>query len=274
MPKKSTQKITIGCDPELIIFDKKTRVRADAILHRAEIFGCDGHSSTAELRPAAHNDTREVLNNIASLLMWFKETFPEYSLIAGAHVDGEPIGGHIHIGGTLYPELNDRLDKVFYALNILVEPEEQTKKRSSVGSYGQRKEFRRKPWGIEFRTPLSWLLSPYHALAYLGLAKLIVQYRDLDINKIYEEAARKKLKPGTSRTTSDVNKAIMTVFMRDVLEQFSTKAEEYDNTEEIIDIVECVQTVLTKTFDEFKWEENILEYWFQESDTLKIKIQE
>jgi len=257
----NTKHITMGCDPELIIFDGESKIRADAILYRSEKFGCDGHSSTAELRPDASSDTREVVSNIGSLLLGFKETFPEYSLKAGGIIGGESIGGHIHIGGGLYPELQSKLDIVFEALSHVFEPRAQVEQRRR-GSYGRRKEFRRKSWGIEFRTPISWMLSPFHSLLYLGTAKLLTQCRDLDIDTIWKD-----LRGTSDSMTLTRGKALL----QEVFAYFSAHANEYINEDEIIDIVDSFQ-YLIENGASFSWDNNILDYWLTPSDVLTIEI--
>jgi len=84
-----------------------------------------------------------------------------------------PIGGHIHISTTPTTEVIDAMDTVLYSLSNCIDDRGQRKKREKSG-YGKRKAYRRKNYGLEFRTPGSWLLSPSTTLVTLTLAKLAV----------------------------------------------------------------------------------------------------
>jgi hypothetical protein len=169
---ETIKNIKWGADPELSITTPDgVFVPASDILFRDEQFGCDGHAATAELRPTAHQDTREVLNSVGTILYWFSQEFPGYQLYAGAIAKNKSIGGHIHIGGYRGDMPNEVIN-IFEILSIAIEPRTAVIKRRS--GYGQPEDQRQQPHGMEFRAPLSWLLSPAHVLAYIGLFKLLM----------------------------------------------------------------------------------------------------
>jgi hypothetical protein len=106
--------LTIGSDPELQLVSPLTgeRVSANSFIHGDTLsipFGCDGHSSTAELRPGIANDPIEHARQIKNLLLnhakqaSYQDVFRLNFFCSDFD---ESIGGHIHLGHPLiaYPE--------------------------------------------------------------------------------------------------------------------------------------------------------------------------
>jgi len=167
--------ITIGCDPEFACRLNKKSISASQLFYGDDDFGCDGYSQTAEIRPGYSKDPLEVVIRIQKLIKWAKEQHPSLQLFAGHHCDSSTLGGHIHFGGGIvrYHQnnlLKPNVECLCEAFQSFIEPKDQLRKRTQQG-YGQRKAWRNQPWGIEYRSPLSWNVSPTIALAYLSLAK-------------------------------------------------------------------------------------------------------
>jgi hypothetical protein len=143
----------------------------------------DGSGRPFEVRPDPSNDPMEVVENIANI---FREAVSDeprlasYNWIAGADPRGWPTGGHIHFGimqpnGRFMvepPKACARLDNHLGAILALIEGPEGSLRRSH--NYGLPGDYRIQQWGFEYRTPASWLTSPYVAAACLCLAKAIV----------------------------------------------------------------------------------------------------
>ncbi|RLG20068.1 hypothetical protein DRN74_06065, partial [Candidatus Micrarchaeota archaeon] len=101
-----TKSFTIGSDPEFIIYTGDGQfVEADTVLSQYGRVGCDGHSSTGELRPDPGENPLEHLEHVADALDELKETLDSelgescWYVRAGSGVPGDPTGGHIHFGG-------------------------------------------------------------------------------------------------------------------------------------------------------------------------------
>ena len=101
--------ITIGSDPELVLYSPFTNeaIGADEFISdddHDKPFGCDGHSSTAELRPSPTTDPLKHAQNIKNLLLKYAKSEdykPVYDLSFYPSSVSDGIGGHIHFGHPL-----------------------------------------------------------------------------------------------------------------------------------------------------------------------------
>ena len=168
----------IGCDPEFRFRDRDASKLLIMNRNRGlkERFGLDGHPSTAEIRPAPQIEPRVLTEEIHRLLQAGVKQFPqtqhEYWL-SGSCPDNEPIGGHIHYGVPMKDYYGDILDRLLAIPILLLENPKQAAYRRQ--RYGKLSDIRIQPYGIEYRTLPSWLVSKGVTLATLSLAKLIMQ---------------------------------------------------------------------------------------------------
>lgn len=185
MTEKSDFKV--GADPEFGFIDaNKHCVNAESVIDGDKFeaqFGVDGCGRVAEIRPTAAKNPLSVVRNIRNTMLAGLEENPDtqtYNWKAGSIVDGEPIGGHIHFGtrglmkGLTVDNFLPSLDRyVAYPLLLLEDPDEASERRRDH-DYGGLSDFRPQNHGFEYRTPASWLTSPYIAGGVLCLAKAVV----------------------------------------------------------------------------------------------------
>src|SRR6185369_5130790 len=175
-----TTSLTIGSDPELYIGqylpDGKTVSYKSASSYivdndHTKPFGLDGHSSTAELRPRPSSDPLKHADSIKRIILRYRTDEKYKDLYTMGFFSTTPvtsIGGHIHIGHEKLREgtysIRDYKDTLVTALDSLlsfplmfIEEPENAKKRKR--SYGALSDVRGKSYGIEYRTPSSWLAT-------------------------------------------------------------------------------------------------------------------
>jgi hypothetical protein len=185
---------TLGADPEFVCFKggRFWAARHSGFLDLADELGGDMSGRPFEVRPRPSKDPLEVVSNIHSILVGHTLRNPAFYALdwrAGSyyHTGGNEghdtsLGGHIHIGGLkkLLPaaEAGLILDNYVGAISVLVEDRKEGMKRRGEdvgGEYGQASDVRDDmPHGYEYRTPSSWLTSPYVAAGFLCLTKAII----------------------------------------------------------------------------------------------------
>lgn len=190
------KKITIGADPEFMIFINNMPLPAcvlcdDRILsnHFGRDTGQDGY--VFELRPDPSTDVFAVLANIRKILQVHIQEFPylKKCVFIGGHTVSVvsqnyfAIGGHVHISAGNYEDTHDLntnifkdfLDKIICSgFMYLIDDRENhiIRKRKN---YGKPKSFaylRNSILTLEYRTPPSWLVNPTLAFMFLALAKI------------------------------------------------------------------------------------------------------
>lgn len=177
----------LGADPEFGFLDRQGHsISACEIIKddlHADTFGLDGSNEVAEIRPAPSENPFTVVANIGRALRHGAsehEGTIAYDWKAGSSVDGSPIGGHIHFGtkvlkdGYNLQENLGTLDRYLAQTMILLEDPDEARERRDAGSYGRLGDHRDQKHGFEYRSPSSWLTSPYIASGVLCLAKAIV----------------------------------------------------------------------------------------------------
>lgn len=190
---------TIGADPEFTCRSRGRAIHADnffvALDRRRgsgdgtepnvitdERFGMDGSGRPFEVRPAPSTDPLEVVENISAIFrgaVAADRRLLGYQWKAGSADGQEPLGGHIHFGtkpgGVQLMEDKDvahLLDTYLGSLLVLIEGQAGARRRRC--GYGGAGDFRNQHYGVEYRTPGSWLVSPYVAAACLCLGKAVV----------------------------------------------------------------------------------------------------
>ncbi len=164
---------TIGCDPELICKRNGQFVPAHHFFKAQSSFGLDGCESTAEIRPGCSESPVDLTAKIFQILQYGHDKTPDLEFYAGHFVEDHAIGGHTHLAISPAPELIESLDIVLGSLSNCIDDKQQKQKRLSTG-YGKIGAYRRKPYGFEYRTPGSFLISPSVTLVHFTLTKLAV----------------------------------------------------------------------------------------------------
>ena len=173
----SRKAITIGADPEFVIVRKDTK----EFVYAAEVLPCstsaqlgtDGASSTGEMRPTPNKKWQEVYADIELLINELRERIgeDEFEVIAGSGYY-VPTGGHIHIGDRFrtHAPTRNQLDNWERWITI---PLNEVSDRSYRGRYGTPREIRYQEHGFEYRSPLSWIVTPTICKGVLCLAHVI-----------------------------------------------------------------------------------------------------
>lgn len=165
--------LTLGCDPELVCRMNGEFTPASSYFRFRSSMGLDGNEEIAEIRPGFCTSPIDLTAKIRTVLEYGHEQNPDLEFYAGHYVDDYPIGGHIHLGVEATLDIIDGLDIVLSSLSNVIDDEEQVIQRRESG-FGKVKAYRNKSYGLEYRTPGSFLLSPAIALATFTLAKLAV----------------------------------------------------------------------------------------------------
>ena len=161
--------------------------------------GCDAQTALGEMRPKFGNDPIEHFNEILKLMKELNNLLsPEIicygddlQVKAGAYqgdVDFETfqLGGHIHLGSVeieaiTISSLADYLS--FFCgipLTLITDTEKkfyggksERDHRHEKSQYGGYNSYREKNYGVEFRMPSSWLVSPQITIGALSLAYVV-----------------------------------------------------------------------------------------------------
>jgi hypothetical protein len=164
---------TIGCDPELVVRKQGQFCCADNFFKANSSMGLDGCSSIAEVRPGYSESPIDLTSKIFQILSYGHSKQPELEFISGHYANDFALGGHIHFGLSPEPKIISALDIVLRSLSNCIDDKEQRSKRERTG-YGKISSYRKKYYGMEYRSLGSWLLSPSTTLVTLTLAKLAV----------------------------------------------------------------------------------------------------
>lgn len=194
MPVIAPSDVTIGADPELVVVHPKTGMplRVNNYVGGGE-FGADGHGYIAELRPLAAITPDQLTKNVQRCLMGAPPMIKTLPWQAGPWVGTKPCGGHIHFGVPLSDDIMIAFDSIMPILLAVIEPAEQARKRrttplaiagtrpgargdavrfNNAGKpYGLLGDFKTKPYGFEWRTPASFIVSPGVATGVFALSK-------------------------------------------------------------------------------------------------------
>ena len=200
----------VGADPEFFLLDKYGSLRCAGdykfFSSTSSEIGRDGCSQIIEIRPppVPINRIGLMADNIYDILLtiarWCQKT--EHTIRAGANKGSYSIGGHIHFGSSdfIYDRYNSRInmDKLTWLLdsyfmpildNFISKQELQRRINTNYGLLGNR---RVQPHGMEYRTPFSFIISPFHTKAFFALASLIAyNYKKIPFNiKIHQQVVK------------------------------------------------------------------------------------
>lgn len=192
--------LTIGSDPEFgLVNEDGCQIEATEYLPESTSseIGVDGHCHIGELRPKHAETPREHVDNIARLVWQISDYVPhDVCVRAGAMVGrDDSIGGHIHFGARdVDMKLVGRTLDYYLALPVgLIERQEPAIRRRDRCGYGGLGDIREQPWGMEYRTLPSWLVSRGIALSVLSVGYAVV---DAIMKKEYPKVPQDIPDPG------------------------------------------------------------------------------
>lgn len=210
-----TKDFTLGADPEfLCVLPNQDECDCNFEAESNGEFGIDGSGACFEVRPAPSTNPLQVVHNIHQVFLGQILRGPHlltYDWHAGSCRNSQPLGGHIHFGFKGMDESTafsrgHVLDDYVGAISILIEDHAEGKARRKDGgwsTYGGKNDVRMNDWGFEYRTPSSWVTSPYVAASILCLAKTVmheisehkfkylsrtksISFKDMDTTKLRE----------------------------------------------------------------------------------------
>jgi hypothetical protein len=188
----SSKNLTIGTDPELVLVEKKAGIETPVFVRNYVPgngkFGADGHGYIAELRPEHATSPKDLSEHLQQTLASGYTALGAFDWRASPWVLEKPCGGHIHFGTKLTQEIADSLNNLGAIVLGLVEPPIEAAKRRSTPlamaggtrfnnggkPYGLLGDLKSKPYGFEWRTPSSFIVSPGITTGIFALSKAIV----------------------------------------------------------------------------------------------------
>lgn len=213
---------TMGTDPEFLLIHNKTVIRASNHVTLDDKFGRDGNGYTFEARPNPSMNPLVIIHEIRKIFVQkiiHDNKFAQYKWVAGSYVragDNDPrdfpLGGHIHFGiknNVITHEKACRiLDNYVGLISVLLENKDDGFLRRNdpdYGEYGVAGEFRAQTYGFEYRTPSSWIQSPYISTGIMCLGKAVMfevlnnkrftplyknyatEFKKMDVNKLRKD---------------------------------------------------------------------------------------
>jgi hypothetical protein len=178
----------IGADPEFVFKNGNTVLDASSFAMKAGLcIGADNNGRLVELRPAPSRFALKVVASMLAELRWLSILYPKTTELqwkAGAWTGAEGLGGHVHFGRKVHRQKSfevtalDNLTGLLFLAGIYPYAEHQAR-LAGPGGYGKYSDTRVQVHGYEYRTPPSWLFTPWHAFLALTLAKLVVAVPEL-----------------------------------------------------------------------------------------------
>ena len=192
----------LGADPEFSLWTPDTDEFCRAENHirytsQDTQFGLDGGCMVAELRPRPADDPQEIMKNIRSALRkGLCSSVRELVWRAGAGAGHCPTGGHLHLGLPFFWENRQNIYKLdaFLGYPLIALEHQDTGRARRHAGYGSLGDAREQPWGVEYRTPASWLISPAITSIAMHLAWAVATFFDK-----LPDPSRKDFPPLTSQ---------------------------------------------------------------------------
>lgn len=205
---------TMGADPEFLCIDGRSIVMAEDFTDLESEIGRDGNRVLFEVRPKPSTDPLVIVGNMHDIFArWVHshKEFQKFQWRAGSHYADMCMGGHIHFGikpsAIPIADCASVLDNYVGAITMLIENRNQgLRRRQDNHNYGRMSDTRPQKWGFEYRTPASWVSSPYVSAAVLCLSKVVM----------YEFANNNNFTPRTVVSAEDFT----TMNTKKILQQF------------------------------------------------------
>jgi hypothetical protein len=207
----------IGTDPEFVMVSRRTRriIAPHGVIHdpdphnnrgQAAAIGVDGNRATSsiELRPGISDSGEELVNRMSDLMRSLRNHYhpPSVAYVAGAWVEPEPLGGHIHLGFPAVewgdPRYGETVWRVYETIQGWKEMTEALNRNlfddaslrarvrwardqgrdfaDSMSIRPHRLEEALVDGHVEYRYPPSWMMTPEAAYCYLGGAEVIMKH--------------------------------------------------------------------------------------------------
>lgn len=189
---------TIGCDPELEVFDNYGVIAANTFLSgTGNQVGVDGNSSIAEVRPTYTDNAIKLTKNIEDTLKKLKCSCDKHFvgkdyIIRVGNGKRYSLGGHIHLGiFNKQPKVCEVFDIIAVGLSPIYQQEFFMFRQKS--SYGKLGDIRGQPWGVEYRTLPSFILNKELTSGILCTFHSVgidIMNNKIDSNKYYKRLSK------------------------------------------------------------------------------------
>lgn len=197
----AASQVTFGSDPEFCFLTKGTYpqvISANTVIddpYRRKPVGCDGASSTGELRPAPGATTVKHLSHLRDLIGQLAAVAAENDLVVDTVGDHRALGCHVHVGFPAAIRDDDEFECLVRRLTVVLD--HFVGKRLLVFSGRARASYRRLG---------TWRLQP-HGFEYRPLPALIINHPVFAaaVFDLIEKLVRKALPMTTLETTSWMN---------------------------------------------------------------------
>jgi hypothetical protein len=269
-----SEKMFIGTDPEFILTDKyghsvnaSTRSFFASSRPWSKI-GCDGSGFPAEIRtdpvPIDRIDLMmdDINNTFTKIGRFCKKE--KLNMFGGAYKKGYAIGGHLHFGwnklifdprikkNDIYTKkLIHVLDCYFTPISNYFVDDKQLWKRSNGTSYGNLSAYRKQNYGVEYRTPYSFLLSPLITTGLFSLACLVAKHsQKIKTNDQLKDKVLKYYNNGFSKNKLD---NIYKIIKPKILKMMSYSSPNPQHNSRILSLFSLIQqNKKPKTYNIFK----------------------
>ncbi|HEC63671.1 MAG TPA: hypothetical protein ENI23_00090 [bacterium] len=244
--------LTIGCDPEFFLVNKKTRnvLNAEVFFKREDQVGSDG--PLGELRPDYSDTPQGLVTNLSNLILSLNSFLPkDVCPLALSYNKGLCSGFHVHLGFPIEilsfaaDDTHKFINNIVYTLDYLVGIPtlfiDLDDRRRFSKEYGNPGDYRLNMRTLEYRTPGGYhLASPSLTQELLSLSFSVVS----SIIKTSEELTRNwtNMKPVLDfssfreRYNLPDKKSIRSIF-------YSDRNEISKEREKAINVLEAIKTI-------------------------------
>lgn len=178
-PPRPPFEVTIGADPEfLFVKESGIVVPANKYFRHQGHFGTDAYSTLAEIRPQPSSNPKEVVSNMKAIMKeGLMKSLDLWHLNwrAGSYYNNCYLGGHIHLGFDYSRLTKERavsaLDYFLAPFVLLMEDSREARRRRR--NFGRLGDYHDHSYGIEYRVPSSFIVSPTITEQVFALAKTI-----------------------------------------------------------------------------------------------------
>ncbi|MBW2307576.1 MAG: hypothetical protein JRG73_11650 [Deltaproteobacteria bacterium] len=283
--------ISIGCDPEFWVVNRKTgkMVPAHMYFDFHERCGTDADGWLGELRPWASYNAREVTVNLCYLIAGLRSVLrPEHKAVASSSMKGRTAGFHIHLGlpreimkwrSSLQPFFERLTDSLIWYVLIpcLMKDPDEVRRRAVRNKYGDPRDYRTYEFTFEYRAPGAfWLRHPHYCRGLLELSQLVAEdvckkgldavgrdpkrIRELNDIRFHLIPERREL----SEITQNISRADLHRYTGPIHKELKRMAPYKDHAETIDDFFKAIQSRSIES-------EDIMENWLRSENVIRKK---